>query len=75
MQFYSEGARAGSNFESLTPRAGKGREYCWGFTQTPTVKDTERVEMQHSPIGQAEPYATVSPEEMYKLSTSKWRRE
>lgn len=31
--------------------------------------------MQHPPIGQAEPYATGSPEEMYELSTSKWREE
>lgn len=28
MQLYNEGARAGNNFESLTPQAGKGREYC-----------------------------------------------
>lgn len=31
--------------------------------------------MEHSPIGQAEPYATGSPEDMYELSTSKWREE
>lgn len=27
-QLYNEGARAGNNFESLTPQAGKGREHC-----------------------------------------------
>lgn len=75
-QLYNEGARAGNNLESLTPQAGKGWEDCWGFTQAPTEKDTECVEMQHPPIGQAEPYTTVSPEETYKtLSTSKWREE
>lgn len=30
--------------------------------------------MQHPPIGQAEPYATVAPG-MSELSTSKWREE
>lgn len=41
------------------------------FTQALTEKDTECVEMQHPPIGQEELYATVSPEEMHELSTSK----
>lgn len=31
--------------------------------------------MQHPPIGQAEPYATGAPEEMYELSTSKGREQ
>lgn len=57
-------------------RLAKAGEDCWGFTQAPTEKDTECVEMQHPPIGQAEPYTTVSAEETYKtLSTSKWREE
>ncbi|KAF3816266.1 hypothetical protein GH733_014439 [Mirounga leonina] len=38
-------------------------------TLAPREKDTECVEMQHPPIGQAEPYATGTPEEMYELST------
>lgn len=44
------------------------------YSQAPREKDTDCGEIQHPPIGQAEPHATVSPG-MYGLSTSKWREE
>lgn len=50
MQLYNEGARAGNNFESLTPQAGKGREYCWGFTLRLRGKRILNVEKCNTPL-------------------------
>ena len=50
MQLYNEGARAGNNFESLTPQAGKGREYRWGFTLRLRGKRILSVEKYNIPL-------------------------
>lgn len=64
IQRHREGARAGSNLEAVTPRAGKGWQQCWGFTLGLQEKGMLMWRNAHPPIGQAEPYATGSPEEM-----------